>query len=612
MSDSPTFERTRANAVARLLDARNAAGHWEGELSSSALATATAGLALELAARSSRADGDATHALAERGRHWLVAHQNEDGGWGDTAASPSNLATTALAWAALGLDERAVPAACLRRAEARLLAFTGSLEAAPLTKALLSAYGDDRTFSVPILVVCALAGRLGTGREAWARIPPIPFELAALPHGFFQHLGLPMVSYALPALIAIGQVLHHRRPSWNPLARALRGAARERTLRTLGAIQPRSGGYLEATPLTSFVAASLLGCGHDGHPVVDECLRFLRDSVRPDGSWPIDTNLATWLTSLSLDALAARSELAQHCSAGERDSLRAWLLGQQFRVVHPYTHAAPGGWAWTDRAGGVPDADDTAGALLALAHLERGAPGVRARAAEGVRWLTELQNRDGGVPTFCRGWSGLPFDRSCADISAHALRAFSAWEGELAPRARVARAAERAAAFLVRAQRADGAWVPLWFGNQREPALENPLYGTARVLSASAELLRANAAPSVARAERWLLANQGEDGGFGARRGLPATIEETALALGALADAATRGNGAVLPALRLAAAWLVEHTGEGRRFEPAPIGLYFAKLWYSEALYPLIFTVSALQRARAHLEPQRASAVACS
>lgn len=31
--------------------------------------------------------------------------------------------------------------------------------------------------------------------------------------------------------------------------------------------------------------------------------------------------------------------------------------------------------------------------------------------------------------------------------------------------------------------------------------------------------------------------------------------------------------------------------------EPAPIGFYFAKLWYYERLYPLIFTVGALGKA---------------
>ena len=36
------MELTAANLVRRLLEARNASGHWEGKLASSALSTATA------------------------------------------------------------------------------------------------------------------------------------------------------------------------------------------------------------------------------------------------------------------------------------------------------------------------------------------------------------------------------------------------------------------------------------------------------------------------------------------------------------------------------------------------------------------------------------------
>jgi hypothetical protein len=52
--------------------------------------------------------------------------------------------------------------------------------------------------------------------------------------------------------------------------------------------------------------------------------------------------------------------------------------------------------------GGVPDADDTAGALLALYRLENPAANprseVRVAAELGCRWLLDLQNRDGGIP----------------------------------------------------------------------------------------------------------------------------------------------------------------------------------------------------------------------
>ena len=45
-------------------------------------------------------------------------------------------------------------------------------------------------------------------------------------------------------------------------------------------------------------------------------------------------------------------------------------------------------------------------------------------------------------------------------------------------------------------------------------------------------------------------------------------------------------------------AWLIDAVESGRFREPSPIGFYFAKLWYFEKLYPLIFTVAALGRAR--------------
>jgi squalene-hopene/tetraprenyl-beta-curcumene cyclase len=84
------------------------------------------------------------------------------------------------------------------------------LEPDRLAPAVVARYGKDRTFSVPILTLCALAGRLGTGRDAWRHVIPLPFELAACPPGWFAALRLPVVSYALPALIAIGQPISSR------------------------------------------------------------------------------------------------------------------------------------------------------------------------------------------------------------------------------------------------------------------------------------------------------------------------------------------------------------------------------------------------------------------
>ena len=47
---------------------------------------------------------------------------------------------------------------------------------------------------------------------------------------------------------------------------------------------------------------------------------------------------------------------------------------------------------------------------------------------------------------------------------------------------------------------------------------------------------------------------------------------------------------------------VIEAVGAGRHRKPSPLGFYFAKLWYYEDLYPLIFTVAALGRAACLLD----------
>ena len=623
-------------------------------------------------------------------------------------------------------------------------------------------YGKDQTFAVPILTMYALAGLVG-----WEEVRPLPFEWAVLPHRLLGWVRLPVVSYAIPALVAMGQARFFHLPPGNPLLRWLRAALVEKTLQVLEAKQPASGGFLEAVPLTSFVLMALAGTGRAWHPVVRRGVDFLLRTFRPEGAWPIDANLATWVTTLSLNALlgpvvkaegpsvepeapgvgpegpvvkpggpgvgpegsgteaeppassfppedrisrqgafalaAMRRETAQRCLP--------WLLECQHKTIHPFTYSPPGGWGWSDLPGAVPDADDTSGALLALAaiyrelHEELSADQRRRilqAAVLGLRWLLDLQNRDGGWPTFCRGWGALPFDRSATDLTAHALRALAAWKtlhcqptfseafsaGPCPVSLReIRRAIRQGIRFLARSQNPDGSWTPLWFGNAYWPGEENPIYGTARVLLAYRDLALGDD-PAAQRGRAWLLAHQNPDGGWGGRPrsagqspehpvnfplgnqknncfssdgpeprpNQPAqscsrcdwesSVEETALALEALltdpraadllrplADSPAAGavgqpassllrlsadpsrqNTNVPPytppshpggseeqtihaALVRALAWLVRAVQEGRHRQPEPIGLYFARLWYYEKMYPLVFALSALGQA---------------
>ena len=578
-----TLQSASEHARALLLGERTGP-HWIGELASSALSTATAVSALSLA------DPDATDsaALLNAGVDWLVAHQNADGGWGDTVDSVSNLSTTILvraAWQLAGRDPSGDQQAA------------AYVEAQGGYAAVQQRYGRDKTFAVPILTNAALAGLVD-----WQQVAPLPFELAVFPQSWYRFLQMPVVSYAIPALVAIGQARFFHQPPRNILWRSLRQRCVQPSLRVLAELQPASGGYLEAIPLTSFVLMSLAANGHGELPVAQQSLRFLHDSARPDGSWPIDTNLATWNTTLAMNALGVDDRW-------DWTPCAEWLLQCQHRRRHPFTGSPPGGWGWSDLSGAVPDADDTPGALLALKQTFD-APGasralrerVQAAANAGLRWLLDLQNRDGGWPTFCRGWGKLPFDRSGSDLTAHAMRAIHAWQAADGERALAA----GGNAYLRRQQREDGSWLPLWFGNQFEPNEENPIYGTARVLLALAEL-GCEDQTVFHRGVRYLVRRQNPDGGWGhrERRG-QSGVEETSVALEAVIRAFSRipnprqGPLQEVPmtaTIQNGLRWLTRAVETGEIGRASPIGLYFAKLWYHERLYPFSFAVAALRAA---------------
>ena len=606
MIDPERLQQAYQTICRDLLAQRNAQGHWVGELSSSALSTATAVSALCLAQRELEqvASSDSNFdSLSDNGVRWLLQAQNKDGGWGDTDKSFSNIATTMLCVAALKLAGQSEFAnGALERAE-------GYIEEQDGVSGLLSRYGQDKTFAVPILTNCALAGM-----TSWDQVSALPFELACFPHSWYRFFGLPVVSYAIPALVAVGQARFHHLPPRNPGLRWVRQAAIQRSLSVLERTQPTSGGYLEAVPLTSFVTMSLISTGRLAHPVVQHGLRFLVDSVRPDGSWPIDTNLAAWNTTLAMNALPAIRSL-ESISGEDRDAFFScvdWLLSCQHRVRHPYTAADPGGWGWTDLSGGVPDADDTAGALLALSSVKsvlscaddqydrrvfKMKQNIEEAVASGIKWLLKLQNFDGGWPTFCRGWGKLPFDRSGSDLTAHVMRALTAHQNQFPRRKRLNRALTRGLCYLEQEQRQEGCWIPLWFGNQHHPREENPFYGTAKVLLAYRDLQRLEMTPPQ-RAFDWLNSAQNPDGGWGGKAGWESgqtgnsSVEETALAVEALISGGRRAS--LQPAIKKGLYWLVTAVLENRHQESSPIGFYFAKLWYYERLYPLVFTAAAL------------------
>ena len=580
--NSSQLKEMQTDAMERLMKSRSEDGMWRGSLSSSAISTAVSVFALW------RMDAGKYAVEIDAGVRWLQKTMKTDGSWGDSVESPSNMTATLLTYVSL----YAVGQAPSETRKYLANTFGGDDEEA-LVQGVLRYYGRDLTFSVPILMMCALAGVITN----WKKIPPFPFELTALPQRFFRFLNLPVVSYAIPALIAIGICqMHHKGGLFSPIRKLFVPKA----MRVLLCMQPADGGFLEAAPLTAFVSMCLAAGGFREHEVTQRCAKFLIDTVREDGSWPIDTNLSGWVTSLAAKVLP----LDQLSILNSQ--LSTLINSHATTSIHPFTNAAPGGWGWSDLSGSVPDGDDTSGALVALHHLltedgRRQQADVPHEVENGLKWLIGLQSNDGGMPTFCKGWGKLPFDRSTPDITAHAILAMGLWlpslEGKL--KSDVQKSLDRMLAWMQHttdSRPASGlvnahGWVPLWFGDQDAADEKAPVYGTATAID---YLMSSHHPVAVELAQsqiHFILQTQNEDGGWGGNQGVKSKVTYTCRALSALAhypneyeEAKQRGWD-----------YLYQRFKAGTLYEREPIGLYFSRLWYSEELYNILFLLNALK-----------------
>jgi squalene-hopene/tetraprenyl-beta-curcumene cyclase len=572
--------------TALLLQKRNSSGYWTGRLSSSALGVAVAIAALHF----EDAEGNAVQISS--GLNWLKQNINEDGGFGDSPGSVSNVSTSLLCLAAVKACAKGEKQNAILGKLTHYLSFQKiDVSSEKLIPTILDFYKTDRTFSVPILAMCALCEV--PNREAFDAIPQLPFELSLLPRSFYSMLNLSVVSYAIPALIAVGVAIFKFKKRKNPLMRLIRNASAGKSLKLLRKIQPESGGYLEAIPLTAFVCLCLIESGYRDLEVVRDGMDFLRQTQRDDGSWPIDVDLSTWVTTLAVKSL--RGNVDSVFEDTDRKQITEHLLAIQNKSIHPFNGTQPGGWGWTSFSGSVPDGDDTPGTMLALIALNQQNPEIlREPLLNGCKWLMQLQNNDGGFPTFSRGWGKLPFDQSCSDLTGHGLLAlaktlhFLDRSLDSGQKSKLGKALVKALIYLEKHQDKTGFWLPLWFGNQHTADHTSPVYGTARVTAYLNETRKTAIGLEyevilnlmIGKACKFLTMVQNADGSWGGAKDISGSMEETALAVTALVQ-----NGFQVECNR-GLNWLAEKT-KSDGLLASPIGLYFASLWYDEEMYPL-------------------------
>jgi squalene-hopene/tetraprenyl-beta-curcumene cyclase len=682
--DVERVQLARKAVRAELLSERAPAGHWVGYVASSPLATAAAVSALVAAHHTDtkevlRADeetqaelvakqvvqGDLCEFLLES-VNWLAQHQNPDGGWGDCTNGRSSIAATMLVQAAFRLT--GVPAKyddLILRAD-QFVATQGGIAA------LRRQYREDKPFVAAILATCAIAGTI-----PWSNVPTLPFEQVCLPKRWQTHVQTPFHRTALPLLLAVGRAKFQHDPPHNPLMRLWRRSICTRSLTLLEQLQADDDSYLASVPTTAFVVLSLASIGCRDHRIVQRGVEFLLATVRRDASWPVETNIATTATTLVLNSVvidphptnaswqdasfAARNQADDHelASSSSYDPAHGeahldgehlvdvrcldWLLAGQRTTPNAITVVAPGGWARSDAAGALPNAHDTASVLLALARLPaRDNPPHRERLEIAVRsalaWLLDLQNEDGGWPTFYRRPGGFQPDESSTEVTSNVLRALAACQAsrdaELAGGSRnspttssqrIDAAIERGWRYLESVQRDDGSFTSRWFGNEFQPDDQNPVVGTAQVLLMCHQLSRSDWGMAD-RAVRWLLSSQHAGGGWGPPRapvdysgaekdGFRAwranealaklsSIEETALAVATLLPLAGASQ-PVAKAVSAGLTWVVNAIEQDAHRRPTAIGFYPSRIWYHERLYPLVFAEAALSRAVQALATER-------
>lgn len=197
----------------------------------------------------------------------------------------------------------------------------------------------------------------------------------------------------------------------------------------------RAADGVESVTDVELVVVALAALGEPPRGLVER----VRAAHRPSGAVGPALNSTIW----GILALRAAGEPAPPRSV-------EYLLHRQHRS---------GGWSWA--AGGAPDSNDTAAAVMALrsAGVGAGNPAI----VRALRYLRRHQNRDGGFELVAGRGSDV-------QSTAWAVQAF------LAAKARPGRAAYR---YLERMRRADGslrysaryAVTPVWVTAQALPAL---------------------------------------------------------------------------------------------------------------------------------------------
>ncbi|MCO5167198.1 MAG: squalene--hopene cyclase [Planctomycetes bacterium] len=610
-----------------LLGRQDAAGWWQGEDEANQTLDAQYIFLLHytgLLARPEYQD------KARRLANWIRRTQRPDGTWAIYHDAPGCLSVTTESYAALKLMGDPADAPHMVKAREFILAGGGPAKTRVLTKFELALLGElpwEACPSIPIqFILMPGLSRFNIYELAyWARVCTVPLAILAdqkkvvpVPpgRGIAELFSAPATSRELyeghdPPLVSWGNffLTADKVLKWADRRRVLplREVALRRAERWILEHQDDAGDWGGIFPA---IANSLLALFVRGMSVEDE--RFKKGMAALERfEWPDaardETHIApcvspVWDTAWTVLGLVEGGLAPDHPAVSK--ALR-WLAKMQIRRKGDWARKAPhvpaGGWAFQFFNDFYPDTDDSAVVVMALMNAGADLPDKAAVIERGVRWITGLQNADGGWGAFERDVDDVVYneilyndeknmlDPSTVDVTGRILEML----GHLGVTRRDP-VVERAEAYVRREQEPDGKWWGRWGVNY--------VYGTWSVVRGLAAIGVGPDDPAMQRAADWLERYQQADGGWGEScasylpgheaETIPPTASQTAWGVMGLIACGRAKSEAVARGVR----WLIEHQAEHGLWDEAHFtGTGFPNAFYLKYhMYPCYFPVLAL------------------
>ncbi len=512
--------------------------------------------------------------------NYILAHQNEDGGWPIFNGGPSNISASVKAYFSLKLAGYKPDHPALERARKKILELGGVTKVNTFTKiylCFLGQYDYDAVPAIPPEIVLFPNWFWFNIYEisSWSRAILVPLSIVYAKKPFKK---IPD-EMAIDELFVGGRDKSRMRLEWSKKLVSWRNfflvldrlvhwfeAVHIRPLRSLALKKAEKWmlerfemsdglGAIYPAMLNAIIALRCQGYSLDDPQMIRALDEFEKLGIEEEDTFRMQPcKPPVWDTAYAMFALG---EAGLPSTDPRMVKSADWILQKQVRQPGDWTvnnkKGMPGGWYFEFNNEFYPDVDDTAMVALGLAQVEHPNGRYQLESVErAIDWVLSMQCKNGGWASFDKDndrmvFQYIPFadhnamlDPPTVDITGRVLEMLAAYGYH-----KNHPAVKKALKFIRDEQGPDGSWFGRWGVNY--------IYGTMQVLRGLEAMGTDHHEPYVQQAAEWIRMVQNPDGGWGETCGSyddpntkgigPSTPSQTAWAvMGLLAANDTRSD----------------------------------------------------------------------